>query len=516
MQPHSSRQQRRFHVQAILLAGTSIAVTAAVANGCSAEPEENCFGCAGGSTGTMTTAGTNVGGAGGATSSSSGDGGFNPLPDGGPDAPPDVQVNPCGTECGPTELCDPAHVGLDDDCDGLVDEICNCQAGQAHACFKGDPSYHGTAGCFDGTEKCTENGTWGPCIGGVHATPEEQCFLNNEVLCHPIQAVPFQDVNLKSGTGSFSANAVTETWEVACPAGVNPCPAVGGANPTDDFKPLQSGEYSVTYTKTVAGGPDESCTYPLFVGARGLRVELQWEWEELTADVDLHLHQPNDTTPWAIGGSNADCGFANCKASGFNPPMWFNGVAPPDPVNWYLDPVFDQNTCYFAPRGVGQEWQNIGMGCRNPRLDLDNIDCSIGSTNPDDFDFCAPENINVDYPPTDQWFRIGVHYYSSHGISYDLHPQVKIYCDGALAADLGSQGYYDPESPVTFAPVDGESFGTNRFWMVADVRFKPADECSPASCTVQPLHSDPVLKTPLLATQAQAEANFGPDYPIIP
>src|SRR5690242_11925985 len=30
----------------------------------------------------------------------------------------DGAVNPCGTECGPEELCDVGHLGLDDDCDG--------------------------------------------------------------------------------------------------------------------------------------------------------------------------------------------------------------------------------------------------------------------------------------------------------------------------------------------------------------------------------------------------------------
>src|SRR6185369_13881753 len=90
------------------------------------------------------------------------------FPDGGKDAPDDVMVNPCGTQCGPTELCDDAHLGLDDNCDGQADEGCSCMPGQAHFCFKGDPSYRGTPGCFDGVEKCTESGSWGPCVGGKH------------------------------------------------------------------------------------------------------------------------------------------------------------------------------------------------------------------------------------------------------------------------------------------------------------------------------------------------------------
>ena len=518
--------QQRFRIQAAILAGTSVLGGAILANGCSAEAEDNCFGCTG--PGPSSSANAGGGGGGGGSSTSSGEGGILVLTDGGSDAAPDVFVNPCGTGCGPTELCDPAHVGLDDDCDGQVDETCDCQSGQAHKCFKGDPSYHGTEGCFDGTEKCTENGSWGPCIGGFHATSEDSCFLNNEI-CRPIQAVPFQNVNLKDGTGLFSGNALTESWTVACPPGVDPCPAVDGMNPADDYKPLQSGEYTVTYTKTVQGGEPEQCTYPLFVGARGLRVELQWEWPSTntnfsTGDVDLHLHRPNNTQPWDIGGSANDCGYANCKVGSFSGGFgvdWFSGVAPPDPVNWYLDPDVNQNTCYFAPRGAGSDWQNLGLGCHNPRLDIDNTSCDTSSTDPDDTSFCAPENINVDFPPKNQWFRVGVHYYSGYSVAYDLHPTVNIYCEGALAAQLGPAGtFYAPPAPptaVTFAPSDGQGgVSGNRFWMVADVVFSPEEGCSPASCIVQPLYADEVAKTPLLTSSTVAETTFGPDYPPLP
>src|SRR6185436_18439117 len=118
----------------------------------------------------------------------------------------------------------------------------------------------------------------------------------------------------------------------------------------------------------------------------------------------------------------------------------------PDPVNWYLDPTFAKNTCYFAPRGVGDEWQALGQGCHNPRLDLDDITCDPSISDPNDFDFCAPENVNVDFPPKSVWTRVAAHYYSSHGFSYAVHPTVKIFCDGALAAELGPTGYYDADS----------------------------------------------------------------------
>ena len=54
-----------------------------------------------------------------------------------------------------------------------------------HACFKGDPAFHNKPGCFDGVEKCSEFGSWGPCVGGVHAT--DNCAANNMDQCHAIQ-----------------------------------------------------------------------------------------------------------------------------------------------------------------------------------------------------------------------------------------------------------------------------------------------------------------------------------------
>ncbi|HSN97554.1 MAG TPA: hypothetical protein VLS89_04615 [Candidatus Nanopelagicales bacterium] len=495
--------RRRPIVHTLLILGLAATGGAAVAAGCSAVGERNEFTTTGPGTG------GNGPGPGGGPGTGGEGGGIINLPDAG-DAPPDVPMNPCGTGCGPEELCDINHQGSDDDCDGIVDEGCPCTAGQATACFMGDPSYRNTPGCFDGTQSCTENGNWGPCFGGVHAT--ENCFDQDATGCHPIQAVPFQDVNLKVGTGNFSNNAVpgTEVWTVSCPAGVNPCPGVTGASPPDDYKPLQSGEYMVTYTKGVAGGGTETCSYPLFVGAPGLRVELEWTNPSgpYGADIDLHLHQPNNTQPWSTSGSPHDCGFANCTVGdfGLGSLNWFpaNGV-PPDPVKWYLDPVMEKNTCFYAPRGAGQQWQANGMGCHNPRLDIDNIYCDPGSSDPNDSSFCAPENINVDYPPIGEWFRVGVHHYSG---SNNIYNRVKIYCNGALAADLGPTGYYMPENPVVFNTAGaGETY-----WLVADVRFQEG-QCNTATCEVVPLYLDANLKTPFLTTETFVSTNFGPPYP---
>jgi hypothetical protein len=464
-----------------------------------------------------------------------GSGGGITIHDGGHDAPGDVS-NPCGSQCGSTELCDDAHLGFDDNCNGVADEGCPCTPGQAHWCFLGDPSYRNTPGCFDGVEKCTELGAWGPCVGGKQAVPPDNCQMANLQGCHSITAPPFATVDLKTGTGTFSANADagSETWDVVCPAGVSPCPTPMGT-PAENYTALQSGEYLVTYHKTVNGSPD-SCDYSLFVGAPGLRVELTWEHPTNNSgvDLDLHMHQPMDTSPWAIDGVEQDCGWLNCKSASFcmtpqqgDAPSWFSDTAmPPMPVNWDLDPTPMKNTCYYAPNGHGAAWQSFGMGCHNPRLDTDDISCNASITDPTNGSFCAPENINIDYPPDSQWFRVGVHYFSNHGLGLAIHPEVKFYCDGALAGDLGSvadtnnPGMRDPAgyaSVVTFNPNQGaQTDNGNVFWLVADVVYKPATMCVPAQCIVQPLFADMTAMTPYFEPDTNGSPAFGPPYPPIP
>jgi len=419
-----------------------------------------------------------------------------------------ILVDPCDSQCGDTELCD--GQGLDDNCDGQVDEGCPCTSGTAQSCFKGDPSFLNDPGCYPGTQKCTELGVWGECVGGVHAT--DNCAQVG-LGCHPISTRPFVGIDLATGTGNFSSDATSETFTVTCPTGVSPCPTPTGTT----YTPLQSGEYTVLYEKTTANGMDQ-CTFPLFVGAPGLRVELSWDWVvgQSTADLDLHVHKPQDSTPWqGDGGSLVDCAWNNCTASDFqfpfNPvPDWFNGAAPPDPVDWYLDPIMENNTCYYGPKGNGAEWQAIGMGCHNPRLDIDNISCDPAVTDSQSSSFCNPENINIDYPPKNQWTRIGVHYYSGFSVDYNLHPTVKIFCDGQLAAELGPNGFYDPAAPVQFLPAGAG----DRFWLVADVLF-PDDECS-TGCVVEPLYTDPAAKTPILTEVGIVQQSVGPGYPPVP
>ncbi len=58
--------------------------------------------------------------------------------------------------------------GLDDDCNGLVDDLCACVPGERIPCFRGSPFHRGRGRCSDGWMACEgsfEFGTWGTCTG---------------------------------------------------------------------------------------------------------------------------------------------------------------------------------------------------------------------------------------------------------------------------------------------------------------------------------------------------------------
>ncbi len=486
-------------------------------------------------------------GTGGATAGSGGGpsggaGGFL-VPEAGSQEPDanDIPVNQCGSQCGPVELCDPQHLGYDDNCNGIVDEGCACTPGLSHWCFKGDPASRNKGACKDGTESCQETGTWGACIGGFHADSVDNCLNQGTPTgCHDLSVPPFATVNLKDGTGTFGQGASGDSFVVDCPPSIPPgtCPQVQNNGPSATYTPLQSGQYNVTYTKDDGSGGQATCTFSLYVGTTGLRVELNWDHQGEGAvnhytdadggtatntfgpDLDLHVHKPGVKSAWFMPlmptGSPDDCFYADCTAANFAiampglaAPTWFN----PDtyPHNWTFKQPYDPNdpiyTCYNAPRGAGQQWRMFNKGCHNPRLDLDNITCDKTVTDPQNADFCAPENINIDEPPYGFWTRIGVHYYG-HCYDGDLHPTVTIYCGGAQVAQFGPAGY---DAPVTFpkSSCQGDDNAQNAFWMVADV-MAVEGECGDVQCVVQPIYSDINTKAPLISTGDYAKGNFGP------
>ncbi len=64
------------------------------------------------------------------------------------------------TEDNADTVCD----GLDNDCDGAVDQNCPCDNGESKSCYTGPPDTRGIGVCQTGIQTCVQNG-WSDCTG---------------------------------------------------------------------------------------------------------------------------------------------------------------------------------------------------------------------------------------------------------------------------------------------------------------------------------------------------------------
>lgn len=415
-----------------------------------------------------------------------------------PDEEDDSDVAHCDTTCSTlveveNNGCLPAMAseaeaglcnGQDDDCDGKIDEGCQCTPGATQACFSGKPANRGVGTCHDGIQTCKSTqmravkGDWGDskCIDEILPIKDVCDNADNncngcvdEGLCclPPINcsydigtATPFID-KLIDGTQIYDSqhqfnDADSATWEWTLTKG--PCDVVlgktsfatkgastvaglsgdGTASTTVNGKGLSqfkvnfqlSGTYKLHLKVTRENGEFYECEWPLKVVSTGLRIELCWDNNQSPKriDVDLHVGKNGTTTTW---GSN-DCYFSNCK-SGSSP-------------QWYA---------------------NSTNGDKNPRLDIDNT-----GTGP------KPENINIDNPGNGDTFRVGAYYYPNSyntSSSMETHPVVNVYCGGTRKATYG----FDPDTSQLTVTGFSKEYD---FWKVVEIKWvgdSLSDACEP-------------------------------------
>ena len=406
---------------------------------------------------------------------------------------------PANAGCKATEDCgaDGSGNGLDDNCNGMVDETCSCHPGAVEKCFLGPPGRRGVGGCTDGTATCegTEFGSWGPCTGSIGPQAESCDKLDNDcngcsddgLCCTPgidcpapgdpriAPQPPYTDVQLK-GELFFPGTATSWNWKIvggpcdqlfyATTAAHNQSFTLMNANTRDATAHFTlSGDYTVTLTVVGADGVTYTCTWVQHIIGPGVRFELCWDNSDSGDDIDLHVHKPGTTTSWFTtnGGTNDnsdDCFDKHCKASsyqsGTNIANWGNGNSP-------------IAQCSGSPEGA--TWTTLGY-CHNPRLDIDNTGNRPGT----------PENINIDNAKNNDTFRAAVHYYANVGTTSIEHPLVSVYCGGNLKATFG-------KAPNTVGNFDtGKAYDKGTLWRVADVKAIVDAMGNTTDCTVTALH----------------------------
>jgi hypothetical protein len=172
------------------------------------------------------------------------------------------------------------------------------------------------------------------------------------------------------------------------------------------FTSVIVGDYTVRVDARDADGNTSSCETEVTMAGHGLRVELSWNTD--ATDVDLHMTR----------GSS---------------PQW---VTPQD--------------CYYGNRRPDDANADES---RRRWLDTDDVDGE------------GPENIRVDVPELDEEYRVGVHFYSSHGSSDATTAIVVIHCGEQQVARF-ERALHGNRSP-----------DENEFWRVAGVRFRPDGSC---------------------------------------
>ncbi len=402
-----------------------------------------------------------------------------------PDAPPpDGGCVPLPRACGMAEIC---TNGLDDDCDGRVDEGCACAPGEVQPCFAGPPGRRDVGVCTDGTQVCSMAGAWGACEGGI--VPQPDVCNGQDNLCDGCSArrdcpidcpspgdpriadlAPFETRTL-AGADFYPGMARSWRWRVEG----GPCDRLAPrlvsfelGSPTrqdSTFTPRLSGDYTVTLDVVTREGTSLTCSWVQHVAGPGLRIEMCYPESE-TQDLDLYVHRPGSRTPWfARGGSAFDptedsCGWHNCEA------IVRGGLGRAD---WgYASSALSE--CENGP--LGAAWRMLGS-CANPRLDIDNnLDpMTPGSTG-------VPENINIDAPRDGERFRVMVQNFTGT----IARPLVNVYCNGRR---VGTYGQAPDTVPRFRGPSGGDSPGA--MWRVVDVTTR-LDASGELTCELAQVH----------------------------
>jgi hypothetical protein len=397
------------------------------------------------------------------------------------------------TACLAAEVGDAACDGLDNDCDGRVDNdnLCACARGAVRNCFAGPPGRRRVGACQDGTQTCIgdEFSHWGACQRSVGLHSEQCDGLDNDCngcsdeipgcasklscpapgdlripdtkpfLPYELDATRFYvDNDISSVRWSVRGSACDRLFEAldteaSAQSGKLSFTLENPAAAKTQVVFALSGAYEITLVITTPAG-ELRCQWVVHVRAPGLRVELCWDKtgpkaQSSAVDLDLHFGKLGSTASWQAPN---DCYWGTCRG---NTTPW--NYANTTPLTQCSGPQAQNYPAYSA----------LGF-CPNPRLDADNrLDAHSRAA-------YVTENVSLDNPRIGDQFRIMVQYNSNvladaqdadsgPPTSIETHPIVNVYCGGELRGSFGG----DPDQSG-----DAEELGMSQpgeMWRVADI-----------------------------------------------
>ncbi len=194
----------------------------------------------------------------------------------------------CDNEVLPiTEMCN----GLDDDCDGEVDEGCSCTAGVTQECYSGTPGTQGIAACKSGVQTCESTGLWSPlCLGEVPPGIETCNGIDDD--CNGVidDVTSVRLYRLAFPANTWSSQPLREAW--TGPNAPTPCTDISAVLYAYDFNQLMvftaAGELHMRVGSTWQAPVPASSRFGDLPVVLDTVYQLPWAWTG-TPHVETHI-----------------------------------------------------------------------------------------------------------------------------------------------------------------------------------------------------------------------------------